>query len=57
MVGLVRMLFSLISYTERFLLLLPLILYLPDLIFALKYMVIDISLITVEISLSQVFIL
>ena len=56
--GFVRMLFSLVGHTAgRLLLLFLRFFFLADLVFLLQHTVIDISLITVEIGLSQVFIL
>ena len=57
-IGFVPMLFSLVGHlTCRLLLLFLLFFFLVDLVFTLQHSVIDISLITVDISLPQVFIL
>ena len=57
-ISIVQMLFSLVGYTTgRLLLLFLLFFFLVDLVFTLQHSVIDISLITVDISLPQVFIL
>ena len=57
-IGFVPMLFSLVGHlTCRLLLLFLLFFFLAGLVFALQHTIIDISLITVDISLPQVFIL
>ena len=57
-IGFVQMLFSLVGHAcGRHLLLLLVFYLLADFVFALQHTVIDISLMTIEICLSQVFIL